>query len=114
MLKKLLRSPVGKLQQGARVLYKGKILTLKISANKLKHSRVGVIIGKGVIKKANKRNKIKRIVFSVFEKNPEIIKRPGNDYIVVITKNSDELDAGDFGSLTSELEASLSNIKNDN
>jgi len=113
MLKKSLRSPVGKLQQGARVLYKGKILTLKISPNKLQHSRVGVIIGKSVIKKANKRNKIKRTVFSVFEKHPGITDRPGGDYIVII-KNSDELDAGDFGGLTSELEASLSNIKNDN
>jgi len=113
MLKKSLRSPVGKLQQGARVLYKGKILTLKVSSNKLQHSRVGVIIGKGIIKKANKRNKIKRTVFSVFEKSPEIINRSGRDYIVII-KNRDGLDAGDFGGLTSELEASLSNIKNDN
>jgi len=113
MIKKSLRVPVGKFPKKASILYKGKILTLKSSPNKLKHSRVGVIVGKGVVRHANRRNKVKRIIFNVFDKNTEIINRPGNDYVVIV-KDSDELDEGDLGRLTSELEASLSNIKNDN
>lgn len=113
MIKKSLRTPVGKFPKKAHILYKGKILTLKSSPNKLKHSRVGVIVGKGVVRRANKRNKVRRTIFNVFEKSAEIIKNPGNDYVVII-KDGDELDEDGLGRLTSELEASLSNIKNDN
>jgi len=113
MIKKSLRVPVGKFPKQANILYKGKTLTLKSSPNKLKHSRVGVIVGKGVVRNANRRNKVKRTIFNVFDKNTEIISRPGIDYVVIV-KDGNELDEDDLGRLTSELEVALSNRKNDN
>ncbi len=113
MLKKSLRVPIGKFPRTARVLIKGKLFVVKISSNALRHSRVGVVVKKGGVRNSSKRNIIKRSVFRVFENRPEILNKPGTDYLVVVSGGR-ELDEAVNGELTKELESSIKELTNDN
>jgi len=108
MLRKSLRVPVGKFPRSAKVTSRGKFFIMKTFPNSLTYSRVGVVIGKGVVKGAVERNKIKREVFDVFERVP-LLASPGVDYLVVVTGN-DELDSEAREELTKGLEDAISKL----
>lgn len=109
MLKKSLRVPVGKFPRTANVVLRGKFFIVKTSLNTLRYSRVGVVVRKGSVKKSTKRNVIKRSVFRAFENHPEILNKPGTDYLVVIS-GSPELDEAASGELTRELESLIKEL----
>lgn len=108
MLRKSSRVPVGRFPRSAKVTSRGKFFIMKTFPNTLTHSRVGVVIGKGVAKGAVDRNKIKREVFGVFEGVP-LLSLPGVDYLVVVT-SSDELDSEAREELTKGLEYAISKL----
>jgi len=108
MLRKSSRVPVGKFPRNAKTISRGKSFVMKTSTNSLAYSRVGVVVGKGVAKKAVERNKIKREVFGVFEGVP-LLALPGVDYLVVVT-SSDELDSEARKELTEGLEDAINRL----
>ena len=65
-----------------------------------------MIIGKGVSKKATKRNKVKRVIMNEFRNEKKLMRVPGVDYLVIIN-SSDKLDGGDYKELTKELRGFL-------
>jgi len=109
MLKKSLRVPVGKFPRTAHVLLRGKFFVVKTSPNTLGHSRVGVVVRRGSVKKSTERNVIKRNVFRAFENHPEILNKPGTDYLVIIS-GSPKLDEAASGELTRELESFIKEL----
>jgi len=110
MLKKSLRVPVGKFPQRAETVLRSGGFTIKASPNKLTHSRVGVVIRKGVLKKAVHRNKVKRVVFKLFSEHNETLNHGGTDYLVVIGQIK-SLDADGLDELTRDLEQSILKLK---
>jgi len=106
MLGKKYRTPVQKFPRKAKTAYNGELFVIKKSTSGLTHSRVGIIVSKGVVKKATKRNKIKRIVMDAFRRDEKILKTPGFDYLVIIN-SSDKLDDEEYRGLIKELEGAL-------
>ena len=111
MLKKSLRVPIGKFPRSARVLLSGKFFIVKTFSNKLGYSRVGVVVKKSDVKNSSNRNSIKRSIFRVFENHPEILSKPGIDYLIIVSGIS-ELDEELDGELTEELERSIKELIN--
>ncbi|GEM_PF-5846001 len=62
MLPQKLRLKTQSFPRGAKVVFKSNSITIKTNPNKLEHDRVGVVLSKGTVKLASKRNYLKRIV----------------------------------------------------
>ena len=113
MLKKLLRVPIGGFPRDARTLLRKRFFIVKTSSNTLGYSRVGIIIKKKGIKNSSKRNSIKRSIFKVFEDYPEILNKPGVDYVIIVSGGR-KLDEAADDELTKELEDSIKELINAN
>ncbi|MBI2013164.1 MAG: ribonuclease P protein component [Candidatus Colwellbacteria bacterium] len=66
MLAKRFRLPVNTFPARARILYRGRFLTLKTSLNHLSYNRIGFIVTKKSAPKATQRNRLRRKVFDSF------------------------------------------------
>lgn len=81
MLPKKYRLPVQSVLSKRGSIKRTPHLTLSIYQNTLPHGRVGVVIAKKKAPTATKRNKLKRIIYSFFEKNPTKIRK-GTDCVI--------------------------------
>ena len=67
------------------MVFDGNFITIKVVNNNLGYNRIGVIIRGGVVKKATKRNSIKRIILNFF--NVELYPiTPKKDILVIFKK----------------------------
>ncbi len=66
--------------------YTGEFFLTKTTSNNLSYSRLSIIIGKNIIKKAVKRNFVKRILSSAIEENWGKVKK-GMDIVLILKKN---------------------------
>jgi len=90
-----------------RVFKKGKgfkedFLTLKTAKNDLKFSRFGFVVSQKVSKKATVRNKIKRVLREIIEKNLPLIKK-GNDVLIVTLPGLEIKDFWEFKDVCDKL-----------
>lgn len=63
--------------------FKEKFLILKKKPNTLNNSRLGVVVGLKVSKKATERNKIKRRINEIIRRSLKKIKK-GNDVVLIV------------------------------
>lgn len=89
MLAKKHRLPVQFFLKKTGKIYRGRYFLLKVFDPEQDFSRVGVVVGRKVSKKAAERNKLKRIVFNFFRDNLE--KLPKMDYLVILLPGITEL-----------------------
>ncbi|MDP3991739.1 MAG: ribonuclease P protein component [Candidatus Colwellbacteria bacterium] len=66
MLAKKLRLPVNTFPARVKILYRGRLFTLKTSPNHLSYNRIGLIITKKSASYATQRNRLRRKVFDSF------------------------------------------------
>lgn len=86
---------------------KGLFLKVKSVKNNLLEPRFGIVVGSNVSKKAVLRNKIKRILREVINKNIGIIKK-GFDIVIIVNPQAAEKD---YKELESDLTEALNSIK---
>jgi len=110
MLEKKHRTPVQKFPRKAKTAYSSDLFVIKKASNTLTHSRVGVIVSKGVVKKAVSRNKIRRTIMDAFGNNKEILRVPGFDYLVIMN-SSDKLDGEEYVKLNKGLGKALAKLQ---
>jgi len=91
MLRKKLRLPINHFPKNGKVFFNGNLVTIKIVPNTLGYSRVGSIIGRGVVRRATQRNKIKRIIFNFFASEIDYLLDSSKDILVIFKhKNPSE------------------------
>jgi len=110
MLEKKHRTPIQKFPRKAKTAYSGELFVIKKAPNALTYSRIGVIVSKGVAKRAVRRNKIRRIAMNVFRNDKKVLGMPGIDYLVIMN-SSDKLDGGKHVELNKELEKALAKLR---
>lgn len=98
MLRKKFRLPIATFPRHAEIILRNKYFLVKSSKNNLIYNRLGVTFKAKDIKKATKRNNIKRILFDFFQKEKNLfdqtshgVKRESRDYLFILNKNLSEL-----------------------
>lgn len=88
MLAKKFRLPVNTFPARAKVLYRGRFLTLKTSSNHLSYNRIGIIVTKKSVPYATQRNRLRRKVFGLLGEEvgkPSYVKTTeGRDLLVLL------------------------------
>ena len=75
MLAKKFRLPINTFPARARILYRGRFLTLKTFPNHLSYNRIGFIVTKKAVPYATQRNRLRRKVFDLLR---EIVVNGGS------------------------------------
>jgi len=88
MLGKRFRLPIQQFPNKNKTLYSGNTVTIKFTNNNLGYNRVGVIVGRGVVRGAVQRNKIKRLVFNFFKDKTNPPSGVGRDILVIYKKKN--------------------------
>ena len=86
MLKKAYRLPIqGVVGKSGRII-KTPCFLVKIFSNELRYPRFGIVISKKISAKATKRNEIRRMLFSMIEKD----FFPPNDFLIIVSPKINE------------------------
>ncbi len=107
MLAKKYRLPVQSMigKRGGEVRFTH--FLLKFFPSALKYARFGVILKKGIAKKASDRNRVRRVIFDVVRKlnAPELL--PNRDIIIIVGRSAIHLKSAD---LNHEMQAVIGGI----
>ncbi|OGY64091.1 MAG: ribonuclease P protein component [Candidatus Harrisonbacteria bacterium RIFCSPLOWO2_02_FULL_41_11] len=95
MLSKKYRLPIQKMLKEKSTAVKTPYFLIKIFRNSLPYSRFGVIVSKKIARLAVRRNKLRRLVFSLVR--PYSKKIGGKDYLIIISPAIKELKKEEVG-----------------
>lgn len=80
---------------------------IKIFPSGLPHPRFGVVLRKGIAKKAVDRNRIRRIIFDAIRKSENFAALPNSDVVIIVGKPATQIKNDD---LTSKIQKAISAI----
>ena len=80
---------------------------IKIFPSQLPHSRFGVVLKKGIAKKAVDRNRVRRTIFDAIRKTENATAFPNRDIIIIVGKAAPQMEKE---VLTSEIQNAISAI----
>jgi ribonuclease P protein component len=91
MLPKRLRLQIQDFSTKSDTIFSGRGMVLKTAPNNLKHNRFGVVISSNLFKKTAERNKIRRHIYSLIEKNlslpeSEKVNKAKKDCLFIVRK----------------------------